>query len=97
MAQEFEVIPLQGGLDTSSLDKNIKIRKSSLIREYSYLRPEKRDEILSRYLPDEIKKMDASERDLLYKSIIHYDEPTLTIKYPFLKKIILKELKDELL
>lgn len=96
-SQEFEVIPLKKGLDTSSLDKNIKVRKASPIKDYQYLHPEKRDVILNKYLPEAIKKMDQSERDLLYKSIINYDTKTLITKYPFLKGVNLKKLKDELI
>ena len=41
--------------------------------------------------------MDEFDKDILYKSLISYDDQILIKKYPFLKKIDLKGLKNELL
>lgn len=94
-SQDFELTPLTHDLDTSSLNRNIKIKQSGP-PQYAYLRPEQRDKILSKHLSGEFKKLDQSERDLLYKSVLYYDSPTLIKKYPFLKKVNLKKLRDEL-
>ena len=41
--------------------------------------------------------MDLFDRDILYKSLISYDDQTLIKKYPFLKGVDLKGLKNDLL
>ncbi len=95
-AGDFSVTPLDDSLDLSKLDNGIRIKKSTpgLKR---YLTPAQRDEILSKHLGKELKSFDTSERDLLYKSLINYDDKTLLSKYPLLKNTNLKRLKDDLL
>ncbi len=96
-SQDFEVIPVRKGLNTSNLDKDIKIIKASKVKKITYLSPRKRDEILKKYLLQEVDKLDDSEKDLLYKSIINYDDKTLVEKYHFLKEINLTKLRNDLL
>jgi hypothetical protein len=96
-SQEFEFIPVRKGLDTTHLKKGTKIIRDQGVKKISYLTPEKRDVILNKYLPEEMNKLDLFERDILYKSILNYDDKTLVEKYPFLREINLKKLKNDLL
>ena len=95
-AQGFQVIPTDKDVDTSSLKKpQVKLPESKTLA-HSYLSSVERDEVLSKYIPQELKKMDESDKDILYKSLLQYDNKRLEKKYPFLKKVKLDELKKSL-
>ena len=95
-AQDFIVTPTSIGHDFSALDNNTKIRKPSKVPRTLYLRPEKRDSILNKYVEKDMANLDQSERDLLYKCILSYDNATLVEKYSFLKKTNIEGLRNEL-
>ena len=58
---------------------------------HSYLTPAERDSILTKYIPEELKKMDEFEKDVFYKSVLQYEKSRLEKKYPFIKKVKLDE------
>jgi hypothetical protein len=62
----------------------------------TYLRPEKRDKILKRFFPDQMKEMDEDERDLFYKRLLFYSPEDLFGRYPFLRNKNIKEIKHAL-
>jgi len=96
-ADDFTVTPTDPEVDLSPLQKEIKIQQTAHRVQKGYLSVSQRDVILNKYLKDQIKEMDEFDRDILYKSLISYDENTLLKKYPFLKNINLKGLKNDLL
>lgn len=95
-AQGFKVVPTDKDVDVSSLKKPQVQLPAAKTLSHSYLSPEQRDEVLSKYIPEELKKMDESDKDILYKSLLQYDSKRLETKYPFLKKVKLDELKKSL-
>ena len=94
-SQEFKVIPLEKDVDLSSLKKPQSKPKKAL-PTHSYLTPQERDDVLTKFIPKELAKMDESEKDLLYKALLQYDSERLVEKYPFLKKVKIDELKKSL-
>lgn len=96
-ADEFTVTPTDPEVDLSPLHKEIKIQGTAPRVQKGYLSVTERDLILNKHLKDQIEEMDEFDRDILYKSVISYDEKTLLKKYPFLKNVNLKGLKNDLL
>jgi hypothetical protein len=96
-AQDFTLTPVDQDVDLSEVPAGIKIQETSPRIKKSYLSLQKRDQVLEKYLKEDVKGMDSFDRDLLYKSLINYDEETLIKKYPFLKNVDLKGLKNDLL
>lgn len=95
-AQGFQVVPTDKDVETSSLKKPVVKLPEQKTLAHSYLTPSERDGILAKYIPEELKKMDESEKDILYKTLLQYDNKRLEKKYPFLKKVKLDELKKSL-
>jgi hypothetical protein len=96
-AQDFSLTPLAPDLDLNHLPSGVKVQTTQNRVEKRYLSVEKRDQILNKHLKEKIKSMDEFDRDILYKSLISYDDQTLIKKYPFLKDVDLKGLKNDLL
>jgi len=96
-AQDFSVSPLEPDLDLNELASGVKVQTTHDRVAQRYLSVEKRDQILNKHLKEKIKSMDEFDRDILYKSLISYDDQNLIKKYPFLKGIDLKGLKNDLL
>jgi hypothetical protein len=96
-AQDFSVTPLEPDLDLKDLASGVKVQTTQDRVGKRYISVQKRDQILNKHLKEKIKNMDEFDRDILYKSLISYDDETLTKKYPFLKTVDLKGLKNDLL
>lgn len=86
----------------TAMDQNFPkgvIKESQLVlpkkNPKKYVATDKRDEVLSKYYANEIKKMDELEKDLFYKSIINYDFTRLQKKYPFVKQVTVEKMKHE--
>ena len=93
LADDFTITPLEKDLDLSVIHKNIKLRSAREQLRSVYLSPGERDKILSRFIPQKLPKLDQFDRDLLYKSLLNYDEETLKSKYDYLKTVNVSELK----
>jgi len=96
-AQDFTVTPLDPDLELTSLPKEVKVQTTRPRIEKGYLSVSQRDKILNKHLKNKINHLDEFDRDILYKSLISYDDKTLIKKYPFLKTVDLKGLKNDLL
>lgn len=95
-SQEFDITPLDGDLDFTSLDKDIKVKSPAEKARKNYLSPIERDKVLEKHLLVHIKNMDSFDRDILYKSIISYEDDVLIKKYSFLRQVDLRRLKNDL-
>lgn len=93
-SQNFKITPTSQDVDTKQISKEQLPRNSH--RRVPYLTPQKRDEVLNKYFTEEIKDWDELERDLLYKSLINYEKARLVKKYPFLNKVNISKVKNEL-
>lgn len=94
--QGFTVTPTDPHVDLKSLKKpEFKTQPKKNIAT-TYLSPQRRDTILNKYLPEELKKMDEFDKDIFYKSLLNYDNEKLIQKYPFLKKVNINEIKKSL-
>jgi hypothetical protein len=89
---EFTITPLDEAIDHSKVE-GLK-RKDIKSSRVKYLSPHQRDEILQKHV--DISKMDEDEKDLLYKSLLHYPEERLKKKWSFLTDKKIKELKNAL-
>ena len=97
VAQDFNVTPLEQDLSLDNLASGTKVHVGQDRVAKRYLSSEMRDQVLIKYLKEVVRDMDEFDKDILYKSLISYDDQILIKKYPFLKKIDLKGLKNELL
>ncbi len=95
-AQGFTVTPTDPDVDLKALKKPEFRPRPQVATSPSYLSPQKRDELLKKFIPEELKKMDEFDKDILYKSLLNYDNEKLIRKYPFLKKVNIDEIKKSL-
>jgi hypothetical protein len=93
-SQNFKVTPTSHEVDLSQIPKQQLPETSH--KKVPHLTFKQRDEVLNKYFWEEIKDWDELDRDLLYKSIINYEDPRLLKKYPFLKKVKVEEVRNEL-
>jgi hypothetical protein len=84
-ADDFTVTPTDPAVDLSPLSTHIKTQSTKPRVQKAYLSVSERDLILKKYLNDKISGMDDFDRDILYKSLISYDEKTLLKNTPSLK------------
>jgi len=58
-----------------------------------YISAQERDLILNKQVPEIVKKWDSVDRDLFYKSIVHYDNARIREKYPQLTNQTIEDLR----
>ena len=83
-------------IETRRVETNSHTFDSKIVKVVSkYISSQERDKILEKTVPELVNKWDEVDRDLFYKSIIHYENDHLKEKYPQLSNKTIEDLREK--
>ena len=92
----YRVYQVDPDTDLDSLNSRINNLKDIRPSQRIFSRTQ-RDQIIAKYLVDKADNLDELERDLIFKSLIHYTQEQFFTKYPdLIKQDTYLKMKDEL-